>query len=68
MFAKIEVNGDDACDLYKMLKTAQPDAEGKEDIPWNFTKFLVNREGDIVARYNPQTKPAEIAEELPNHL
>jgi glutathione peroxidase len=68
MFAKIAVNGDDACDLYKMLKTAQPDAEGKEDIPWNFTKFLVNREGDIVARYNPQTKPAEIAEELPNHL
>lgn len=68
MFAKIEVNGDAACDLYKMLKTAQPDAEGNEDIPWNFTKFLVNRDGAVVARFNPQTTPEEIADALPEHL
>lgn len=68
MFAKIEVNGDGACDLYKMLKSAQPDDEGKEDIPWNFTKFLVNRDGEVVARFNPQVTPEEIAQALPTHL
>ena len=68
MFAKIEVNGDGACELYKMLKAAQPDDEGKEDIPWNFTKFLVNRSGEVVARFNPQVTPEEIAEALPSYL
>ena len=45
MFAKIEVNGDSACDLYNLLKSAQPGADGNSDIGWNFTKFLVNGEG-----------------------
>ena len=64
MFAKIEVNGDGACDLYKMLKTAQPNADGSEDITWNFTKFLVNRKGEVVKRFDPKTTPEEIATEL----
>ena len=59
MFAKIEVNGDGACDLYKLLKQAAPDEEGKTDIPWNFTKFLVDGGGNVVCRLNPQTTPEE---------
>jgi len=66
MFAKTEVNGADACELYKYLKAAQPDPEGNEDIPWNFTKFLVDRNGNAVARFGPQTTPEEIAEQLGN--
>ena len=68
MFAKIEVNGDGACDLYKFLKSEQPDEEGNQDIPWNFTKFLVDRSGNVVARYGPQTSPEDIAESLSEHL
>lgn len=64
MFSKIEVNGDGACELYQMLKAAQPDAEGNTDIPWNFTKFLVDGEGSVVARYAPQTTPEEIEAQL----
>ena len=64
MFAKIEVNGDGACDLYKMLKSAAPGEDGNEDIPWNFTKFLVNGDGEVVARYGPQTTPEEVAAQL----
>ena len=60
MFSKIEVNGDGAHDLYKLMKSAQPDEEGKEDIPWNFTKFLVDGSGTVVARFGPQVTPEEI--------
>ena len=68
MFSKIEVNGDGACDLYKFLKAAAPDDEGNEDIPWNFTKFLVDRSGNVIKRYAPQVAPEDIAAELPQHL
>lgn len=68
MFAKIEVNGDGACELYKLLKAEQPGPEGKGDIAWNFTKFLVNGDGEVVARFEPRTTPEEIAEQLPNYL
>jgi len=68
MFSKIEVNGDGACDLYKFLKAAAPDDEGGEDIPWNFTKFLVDRSGNVIKRYGPQVTPEDIAAELPQHL
>jgi glutathione peroxidase len=67
MFSKIEVNGDGASDLYKFLKTAAPDEEGKEDIPWNFTKFLVDRSGGV-KRYGPQVTPEDIAKDLPGVL
>ena len=63
MFSKIEVNGDGACDLYKYLKAAAPDEEGKEDIPWNFTKFLVDRSGNV-KRFGPQVTPEDIGAEL----
>ena len=68
MFSKIEVNGDGACDLYKFLKAGNPDEGGNEDIAWNFTKFLVGRSGEILARYGPKTTPEEIGEGLAKYL
>ena len=59
MFSKIEVNGDGAAELYQQLKAAQPGEDGKEDIPWNFTKFLVDRQGNIVARLAPTVTPED---------
>ena len=57
MFEKIEVNGDGACGLYKHLKALQTQPKGPGDITWNFEKFLVSRDGKVVARYAPRTKP-----------
>jgi glutathione peroxidase len=68
MFEKIEVNGAGACALYQLLKSAQPDEEGNADIAWNFTKFLVDRDGNVVARFGPRTTPEEIAAVLPQYL
>jgi glutathione peroxidase len=60
MFAKIDVNGEDAHPLYKYLKDAKPGLLGTEAIKWNFTKFLVDRKGEPVARYAPNTKPEDL--------
>jgi glutathione peroxidase len=68
MFSKIEVNGDGACDLYAFLKSGHPDDEGKEDIAWNFTKFLVGKDGQVLERYAPQVTPEQIGEELGQYL
>ncbi len=68
MFAKIEVNGDGACDLYNFLKAEKADEEGKAGIAWNFTKFLIDGTGSVIARYGPKTTPEEIADQLPDHL
>ncbi len=68
MFAKIEVNGDGACDLYKFLKDGNPDEDGNEAIAWNFTKFLVGRSGEVISRHGPKTTPEEIGEALTQHL
>ena len=68
MFAKIEVNGDGACDLYRFLKSGNPDEEGNEDIAWNFTKFLVGRDGQVLSRFGPASTPEEIGEALQQHL
>ena len=68
MFAKIEVNGDGACDLYKYLKSEQQGSEGKEAIAWNFTKFLVDRSGTVVARFEPAVAPEDISKALADQL
>ena len=68
MFAKIEVNGDGACELYQWLKAQQPNEDGSSDIPWNFTKFLVNGKGEAVKRFGPRTTPEEVAAELHKFL
>jgi glutathione peroxidase len=64
MFAKIEVNGDKAHPLYKFLKSEKAGLLGTEGIKWNFTKFLVDREGNVVNRYAPTTKPESLAADI----
>lgn len=64
MFAKIEVNGDGACDLYKWLKSEKANPDGVADIAWNFTKFLVGEDGEVLQRFEPQVTPEEIGEHL----
>jgi glutathione peroxidase len=64
LFAKIEVNGDGACELYRQMKAAQPNADGSEDITWNFTKFLIDRNGNVIKRYDPKTTPEDIDADL----
>jgi glutathione peroxidase len=64
VFGKIDVNGDNAAPLYRYLKKAAPGLFGTEGIKWNFTKFLIDRDGQVVERYAPTTKPADIAEDI----
>jgi glutathione peroxidase len=64
MFAKIDVNGAHAHPLFKYLTEKEPGVLGIEAIKWNFTKFLVNREGEIVKRFAPITKPDSITGEI----
>jgi glutathione peroxidase len=68
MFSKIEVNGDGACALYRLLTSARPNEDGTTDIAWNFTKFLVGRDAAVIARYSPRVTPEEIEKTLPDHL
>ncbi len=68
MFEKVDVNGDDAAPLYQWLREAQPGEGETSDIAWNFTKFLVARDGTVVRRYEPMTTPEEIAADLPDYL
>ena len=68
LHAKIEVNGDGACELYQQLKAAKVDEEGNADIGWNFTKFLVDRQGNVVERFVPPTTPEDIEESVLAHL
>ena len=68
MFSKIEVNGDGACELYQVLKAAKSDEEGNADIGWNFTKFLLDRSGNVVERFAPPVTPEEIDETLQAYL
>ncbi|MCE7792871.1 glutathione peroxidase [Salipaludibacillus sp. CUR1] len=63
LFAKIKVNGDDAHPLYKHLKASQKGVLSSE-IKWNFTKFLVDKEGNVVKRYSPQTSPKKMEEDV----
>ena len=60
MFAKIDVNGEHAHPLYQHLKKVAPGALGSEAIKWNFTKFLVGRDGQTVQRFAPITKPQRL--------
>jgi glutathione peroxidase len=64
MFHKIEVNGDGAAALYSWLKSEQPGTGESSDITWNFEKFLVDGEGNVVARFSPPTTPEQIAQVL----
>lgn len=68
MFEKIEVNGDSAAPLYSFLRAEQPGDGDSADIAWNFTKFLVARDGSVVKRYEPATTPEEIAADIGQYL
>jgi glutathione peroxidase len=68
MFSKIEVNGDGACELYRVLKAAQPNEDGTTDIQWNFTKFLVGRDGKVLKRFSPRATPEDIGTGLKAYL
>ena len=61
MFSKIDVNGPNAHPLYKYLKNKKKGALGTEFIKWNFTKFLIDTNGDVIKRFAPQDKPEEIS-------
>jgi glutathione peroxidase len=64
MFAKIKVNGDDAHPLYKYLKNEKPGLFGTEGIKWNFTKFLIGKDGQVVRRYAPTAKPEDLEKDI----
>ena len=60
LFAKIDVNGPDTHPLYQQLKSAKPGLLGSQDIKWNFTKFLVSRDGQVQKRYGSQKDPNDL--------
>lgn len=64
MFAKIDVNGADSHPLYRYLKSNAPGILGSEIIKWNFTKFLIDRNGNVIQRYSPSTTPESIEEDI----
>ncbi len=64
MFGKVEVNGSGADPLFKYLTKEAPGALGTRRIKWNFTKFLVNADGEVVKRYAPTVKPKDIEKDI----
>jgi glutathione peroxidase len=64
MFEKVDVNGDEAHPLYQWLKSEKGGVLGSKAIKWNFTKFLVGRDGTVVKRYGSSTKPEDIAKDI----
>ena len=64
LMAKIEVNGDGATPLYRWLKAEAPGVLGSQRIKWNFTKFLIGRDGKVVRRYAPTDKPERLEADI----
>lgn len=64
VFEKIDVNGEHAHPLFRYLKAEAPGVLGTEGIKWNFTKFLVDRDGRVVKRYAPKDKPEKLADDI----
>jgi len=64
LFDKIDVNGDNAHPLFVFLKSQAPGIFGSKSIKWNFTKFLINKKGQVVKRYAPTTKPESIKADI----
>ncbi|PAD30256.1 glutathione peroxidase [Paenibacillus sp. 7523-1] len=64
VFAKVDVNGEDAHPLFQYLREQQPGAAEDDTIQWNFTKFLVNREGKVVGRFEPKESPEAMTAEI----
>ncbi|RYE10255.1 MAG: glutathione peroxidase [Hyphomicrobiales bacterium] len=64
LFAKVDVNGKEAHPLFHWLRDAAPGILGFNDVKWNFTKFLIGRDGQAVRRFSPDTEPAAIAKDI----
>lgn len=64
LMEKVEVNGDNASPLFDWMKAEAPGLMGSKAIKWNFTKFLIDREGNVVKRYGPADAPATIAKDI----
>ncbi|KAA6462939.1 glutathione peroxidase [Acidobacteria bacterium AB60] len=64
MFAKVDVNGPATHPLFRLLKAARPGLLGSQRIKWNFTKFLVDRRGDVVSRHAPRVSPSRLQPEV----
>ena len=68
MFAKIDVNGENEAPLYKFLKSNQKGILGTENIKWNFTKFLVDKDGHVVERFGPTESPLTFEDKIEAYL
>jgi len=68
LFKKVDVNGDTALPFYKNLKAAAPDDGQPRDVAWNFEKFLIGRDGQVIKRIRPRVTPEEIAKEIEAEL
>lgn len=68
MFAKVEVNGENAHPLFQYLKEEAPGELESKAIEWNFTKFLVDRNGQVVGRYAPNVSPTDISSDIEKFL
>ncbi len=64
LMAKVDVNGAEASPLFDWMKAEAPGLMGSKGIKWNFTKFLIDREGNVVKRYAPQDTPERIAKDI----
>lgn len=64
ILAKVEVNGKNTAPVYQFLKQQAPGLFGTEMIKWNFTKFLINKDGQVVKRFSPNTEPKDIAKDI----
>jgi len=68
MFAKVDVNGSDAHPLFQWLRQEAKGALGSTKIKWNFTKFLVGRDGEVIDRYGSTTKPVKLSGDIEKAL
>ncbi len=64
LFKKIEVNGDNSAPIYQFMKSQAPGILGSQGIKWNFTKFLINRNGEVVKRFEPKDKPENLISQI----
>lgn len=64
LFAKVDVNGNDTHELFKYLKKELPGLMGSQKIKWNFTKFLIDKSGNPIERFAPQTKPQDLTKHI----
>jgi glutathione peroxidase len=68
VFKKIDVNGDDTHPLYEFLKTEAPGLLGSKSIKWNFTKFLISKDGTVLKRFAPKVTPESMTDEIKDLL